>query len=344
MPLISVLIPCHNAAPWLQAAIDSVRDQTHRDLEILVYDDGSTDGSVEIVRKAATEDARIVVMGEPANRGIVYALNTMLQASRGDYIARMDSDDICLPHRFERQLQFIKAGNADLCGTWFQEFGDGIARTVHWHSKPEELRAAMLFQNALCHPTVMAKREVFEAFDYRENCNLAEDYDLFVRSLARFRLANLPEVLLRYRRHRQQATRARRAQMEEVTRRIRVEALQAQDIYASVDEQRIHNLVRAPQSIVSIDDLDLIEAWLLKLIDHFDHPSAKQVIASQWTRAAVRAAPQGWTMWQKYRSSPLYSLLANRTIGDLDIAVLATLRLNYGSPAFEALRRFGLSA
>ncbi|MEW9571164.1 glycosyltransferase family 2 protein [Rhodanobacter sp. Si-c] len=344
MPLISVLIPCHNAALWLQVAIDSVRAQTHRDLEILVYDDGSTDNSREIIRKSAAEDARIVAMGEPANRGIVHALNTMLRTARGDYIARMDGDDVCLPHRFERQLRFIEAGNAELCGTWFQEFGDGIARTVRWCCGADELRGAMLFQNTICHPTIMAKREVFEAFGYRKNYNLAEDYDLFVRALARFRLANLPEVLLRYRRHKQQATRARRAQMEEVTCRIRIEALRAQGINASVEEQRAHNLVRAPQSIVSIDDLDLIEAWLLKLLDRFDHPDTKRVIASQWTRAAVRAAPQGWTMWRRYRGSPLHGLLGKQASGDLDLAVLAALRLDYGSQTFEVLRRFGLSA
>lgn len=321
-----------------------MRTQTVRDLEILIYDDGSTDGSGKIIGKSAAADPRIVAMGEATNRGIVHALNAMLQAARGAYIARMDGDDISLPQRLERQLCFIEAGAADLCGTWFQEFGDGIPRAVRWHGGSEELRAAMLFQNAICHPTVMARREVFEAFRYREDCNLAEDYDLFVRALSRFRLATVPDVLLRYRRHKQQATRARRDRMEEVTRRIRIEALQAQGIEASSEEQRIHNLIRAPQSNRSLEDFERIEAWLLKLVDRFDHPDAKLAIASQWTRAAVRAAPLGWPIWRRYRASPLHAVLGDKIAADIDLAVLATIRLDYGSRTFDVLRRFGLGA
>jgi len=344
LPLISVLIPCYNAAAWLKQAIDSVCAQTVRNLEILIYDDGSTDGSMEIIDRLAATDSRIVVIGETTNRGIVHALNTMLQRSRCAYIARMDADDISPPHRLEAQLRFIEAGNADLCGTWFREFGGGVPRTVRWPYKPDELRAAMLFQNTICHPTVMAKREVFESFTYREGYNLAEDYDLYVRALARFRLANLPKPLLRYRRHREQATYARRTKMEEVTRRIRLQALAAQGIEVSPEEQRIHNLIRAPQSIHSMEDLERIEAWLLKLIGCFDHPEAQQAIASQWTRAAVRAAPLGWAMWHKYRGSPLRKLMDNRPMAaSIDMAVLATLRLDYRSRAFELLRRLGTS-
>lgn len=343
MSLISVLIPCHNAAPWLRKAINSVREQTHRDLEIIVYNDGSTDESSAIIERLASADRRIVAMGEDINRGIVNALNSMLAVARGKYIARMDADDICLPQRFERQTRFIESSGIELCGTWFQEFGQGIPRAVRWHSNPEELRPAMLFQNTICHPTVMAKREVFEVFGYRESYSLAEDYDLFIRAASRFRMANLPEVLLRYRRHSQQATKARRAAMEQITRRLRNKALEVQQIRASREELSTHNQIRAPQSIHSMEDLERIEAWLLKLVSLFEHPSAQRVIASQWIRAAVRASPLGWAMFRKYRHSPLHNLLATAS-DDMDLAVLAALRLDYGSSTFELLRRFGISA
>jgi hypothetical protein len=264
-------------------------------------------------------------------------------SARGGFVARMDGDDISLPQRLDRQLRFINEGNADLCGAWFQEFGDGIPRAVRWHTNPDELGATMLFQNTICHPTVMARREVFDTFQYREGYNLAEDYDLFVRALPRFRLANIPEVLLRYRRHRQQATRACRSKMEEVTRRIRIDALQARGIEASAEEQRIHNMVRAPESIRSMEDFERIEVWLLKLIECFEHPDSKRAIASQWTRAAVRAAPLGWAMWRKYRASPLHKMLHSKAGGDMDLAILTSIRLHYGTHTFEALRRFGIS-
>lgn len=344
MAVISVLIPVHNAAPWLESALHSVRNQTYRNLEILVYDDGSTDQSLPIAKRMAAEDSRLLVLGESSNRGIVHALNSMLHRAQGEFIARMDADDICLPERFERQLHFLATDQVDLCGTWFQEFGDGIARSVRWNSSSVELQAAMLFQNTICHPTVMARREVFDASPYREGYKLAEDYDLFVRALSRFRLANVPEVLLRYRRHRQQATNAKRFEMEQVTRRIRIEALDAQGIVSTPDEQRVHNLIRAPHSITAWEDLERIEQWLIKLLEQFDHPDALRVVASQWTRAAVRAAPLGWSMWRKYRESVLHAQLGATMFNDLDLAVLAALRLNYRSRAFESLRRMGLSA
>lgn len=344
MSKISVLIPCHNASIWISDSVRSISAQTHKDLEILIYNDGSTDGSEEIIERLAATDPRIIPLGESTNRGIVHALNTMLHKASGGYIARMDADDISLPQRLERQLRFLEEQKIDLCGTWLQEFGGGIPRPVRWHTSPQALKAAMLFQNTICHPTIMAKREVFEQFQYRSEYNLAEDYDIFVRALSKFKLANMPEVLLRYRRHPQQATKDKRSRMEQVTCKIRLEALRAQGISASQDEQRIHNLIRAPRSIFEFSDLENIEQWLLKLLAHFSDAEAKSVVASQWTRAAVRAAPLGWSMWKKYRKSPLYAQLPHSNFSNLDIATLAITRIDYGSRTFEALRRFGLSA
>lgn len=343
LSLVSVLIPCHNAAPWLQAAVESIQQQTERDLEILIYDDGSTDGSAAIIERLAAGDPRIFPMGQQSKKGIVHALNTMLDVANGTYIARMDADDISLPHRLDEQLRFIRARNADLCGSWFKEFGDGISRSVRWPGSTEAIRAAMLFQNTICHPTVMARREVFEAFRYRENFGLAEDYDLFVRASEQFRLANVSQVLLRYRRHHAQATQAQRAEMEEVTCRIRINALHGKGIDPSIEQQRIHNLVRAPRSVRSLEDFELIEMWLLELIKHFHHPDAQRVVASQWTRAAIRAAPLGMAMWRTFHRSSLQKGLGEAARRNIDLAILAALRLDYESPAFKALRRLGLS-
>ena len=336
-------MPCHNGAAWLEDAIRSILTQTHSDIELLIYDDGSTDPSWQLIERIAADDKRVVAIHGNPNKGIVHALSAVLSHAHGKFIARMDADDICFPDRFERQLAFLGRHDVDLCGSWFQEFGGGLPRNVHWPHRSGELDAAMLFQNTICHPTVMARREVFEAFAYREDYNLAEDYDLFVRAGQRFRLANVPQVLLRYRRHPKQATRAKRDRMEQVTKKIRLQALEARGIAASTEEQRIHNVIRAPQSIISLQELDSIEAWLLKLTAHFDDPHARAVIASQWTRAAVRAAPLGRTMLRRYYQSSLRGMIPRRWSEGIDLALLATIRLDYQSPAFNWLRRLGLS-
>lgn len=342
--LVSVILPCYNAAPWLDAALYSILGQSHRELELLAIDDGSTDSTPDILARAAKHDTRVKLLGGRHNQGIVAALNLGLDHAQGDYVARMDADDIALPQRFARQLAFLDESGVDLCGSWFTEFGHGIPRAVHWPHTETSLRTAMLFQNSICHPTLMAQRRVFATLRYRPEYLLAEDYDLYARAYREFRLANLPELLLRYRRHGGQATQARRKAMEEVTRRIRLEMLAAQGIAASAEEQRLHNLVRAPVSLHSESDLAGIEAWLLKLHGQMRDEEARRIVASQWIRACIRAAPLGRRMWAVYQASPLRNAAGAGSMHDLDLRLLSLLKLEYRSRPFEFLRRFGLSA
>ena len=342
--LISVVMPCYNAALWLDVAIDSILRQTHDELELLAVNDGSTDATPEILTQAARRDSRVHVLGGDTNTGIVAALNLGLDQARGAYIARMDADDIALPKRFERQLAFLQETDIHLCGSWFMEFGRGISRGVRWPHREMELRTAMLFQNSICHPTLMAKRSVFEKLRYRDGYRLAEDYDLYARAYGEFRLANVPEILLRYRRHAGQTTQAKREAMEEVTRRIRLETLQVQGYASSVEERRLHNLVRAPVSLHDEADLKGIEAWLLKLSGQMQDEDARRVVAQQWIRACIRAAPLGKRMWALYKASPLRTAAMASRVHDLDLLLLSLFKLEYRSRPFEFLRRFGLSA
>jgi hypothetical protein len=131
--------------------------------------------------------------------------------------------------------------------------------------------------------------------------------------------------------------------MELITRRIRLQALRSQDIEATAEEQRLHNLIRAPSSITTIDDLEGIEAWLLRLHELQIDPLAKLVVASQWVRACIRAAPLGRQMWRAFRASPL-RMAADKSMVNMDLRALSLLKLDYGSKTFEVMRRFGLSA
>lgn len=340
---LSVIVPVHNGARWLREALDSVfKQRLDEPLEIVVVDDGSTDESAAIVEAMQRKlpELKLKLLRNDRNLGIVRSLNRGLDAAQGSFIARMDADDICQPSRFAKQLSFLRTGKADICGTWFIEFGKGIPRAVRWPHTETALRASMLFQNSMCHPSVMARREVFDRFRYREEYRLAEDYDLFVRAMTGFRIGNVPEVLLRYRRHAQQATLAQRAPMEAVTRRIRLEVLAAEGITATENEQRLHNLVRAPHSLTDLDDLLGIEAWLNRLYQLYEDSDAKKVIASQWVRACIRAAPLGSKMLGTYRASHLRGGM--RTM--VDLSALAAMRLDYSSKPFAVLRRLGLSA
>lgn len=343
-PAVSIVLPFYNAQSWLEQTLSSLLRQTWRDFHIIAIDDGSSDGSVRLVETAKRAGLAITLLRNDRNLGIVESLNRGVDAAESKYVARMDADDICMPDRLAKQVQFMRQTGVDICGSWFIEFGQGLPRVVRWPYREPALKAAMLFQNTICHPTVMARREVFEKYRYREEYLLAEDYDLFARASAEFRMANIPEPLLRYRRHRQQATQAKRDSMERVTRRIRVESLHAQGFASTESEQVLHNQIRAPESIECLDDLAGIETWLLKLLDmHSDH-DAKQVVASQWVRACIRAAPLGARMLRKYHASPLRNLANFGIRTTIDLSVLAAMKLDYDSRPFAVLRRFGFSA
>jgi hypothetical protein len=159
-----------------------------------------------------------------------------------------------------------------------------------------------------------------------------------------FRIANVPEVLLRYRRHPSQATQAYRSAMEQVTRPIRIQALAAAGVFPSPVQAKLHHMIRAPASIRDADDLGGIETWLLSLLKADWEPSAKRVIASQWIRACIRAAPLGTGMLGAFRRSPLTKIAGAGTGTKIDVAALALSKLDYLSPPFSLLRRFGLGA
>lgn len=338
---LSVIVPVYNGARWLRSALNSIVQQRFDEpFEVLLVDDGSTDQSAAIIEQAQERHSSLKLLRNERNLGIVASLNRALDAAQGSFVARMDADDICMPTRFSRQLTFLRETGIDLCGSWFVEFGKGIPRVVRWPHTEIGLLASMLFQNSICHPAVMARREVFDRYRYREAYQLAEDYDLFARAMVDFRIANVPEVLLRYRRHPHQATQAQRTPMEAVTRVIRMETLRAMGIHATQDEERLHHLIRAPHSILHIEDLCGIEAWLIKLAAVYESPEARRVIASQWIRACIRAAPLGIDMLNTYRASTLRG--DARTL--IDLSALAAMKLDYRSKLFAVLRRLGLSA
>lgn len=343
-PKVSVIIAVHNCVAYLGSAVASALRQSLPAHEIIIVDDASDDGSAALASGLASAHERIKLIPLTTNAGPSTARNIALDASSGDWIAILDADDICLPGRFRAQVDFMQGGGIDLCGTWFTEFGQGLARNVRWPHAETELRASMLFQSAICHPTVMARREVFIRHRYRGNLRLAEDYDLFARAMSDFRLANVPEVLVRYRRHSAQATQAKREAMERVTQGIRLDCLSAQNIAATNREKYLHNLIRAPTSIHDLRDLRDIERWLLTIMGHFDDLGARRIIASQWVRACIRAAPLGTGMHRAYRHSTLRRMAGGGAMQEFDMAILAALRLDYASKTFFFLRRLGLSA
>ncbi len=214
-PSISVCMPVYNSKRYVAAAIESILNQTLGDFEFLILDDGSTDGSMEILERYAARDSRIRLWNRP-NKGLAPTMNELLDEAQGEFIARMDSDDISLPDRFELQATYLRA-NPDCVLVGGQAMvidPDGDPLCVWFQGRThEELDAHNLLGNrgtALCHPSIMMRRQmVMEIGKYREQFRIGEDLDLFLRLAEIGRISNLPQVLIKYRAHESNFTRTR---------------------------------------------------------------------------------------------------------------------------------------
>ncbi|WP_438481986.1 glycosyltransferase family 2 protein [Oleiharenicola lentus] len=205
-PLLSVLLPVHNAARYLPAALASLAAQTLTDFEIIAVDDGSTDTSPALLRAYGAHDLRLNIISQE-NTGIVGALNAGLGLARGYFIARMDADDIALPNRFATQLAYLREHpHCVAVGTdvlYVDPEGAPLVR--HRPALDHATIIAQLLEGnggALVHPSVLFRRDAIEqAGGYRARYNWVEDLDLYLRLAAIGSLANLPDVFLHYRQH-----------------------------------------------------------------------------------------------------------------------------------------------
>lgn len=222
-PRLSVAMSVYNNAPHLALAIESILSQTMADFEMLVVDDGSTDGSGAIIGHYVARDSRIRLWRQP-NAGLIASLNRLVGEARSDVIARMDGDDIAEPTRFARQLAFLAAHpDYGVVGTWT----NGIDAAGNWfpdHDGQPTDHATLMAQiehgSVLCHPSVVMRTAVVRAVGgYHRAFRHCEDYDLWLRLSERTQLCSIPERLLRYR-HSESQVSSRHALVQQVGRRI----------------------------------------------------------------------------------------------------------------------------
>lgn len=207
-PLVSVIIPCYNTEKYVEQAVRSIMEQTYTNLEILCCDDCSTDGTFAILQKLAAEDSRVKLFKNETNQKIVKTLNFLVSESSGEYIARMDADDISLPERLEKQVLFLQKNlNVGFCGcnAFHINEADKIIGKSHLPKSSDDTKLFLPYYSTFYHPTVMACAKIFKQNLYNENFLYAEDYELWCRLIFEkgIRGANLGEYLFKYRINRQ---------------------------------------------------------------------------------------------------------------------------------------------
>jgi glycosyltransferase involved in cell wall biosynthesis len=202
-PIISIAMPFYNSAATLELSIRSILNQSYGDFELLLCDDGSTDRGLAIAH--SFDDPRVICWSDGRRRRLAVRLNECIDRSRGRYLARMDADDIAYPDRLARQLAFLESHRGvDLCSGGVMVFGRH-GRPL-WRFDPaldhDNIVRSPFLGVPLWHPVWMGQIEWFRRWRYDETAWLAQDQELLLRSYRSSRFANLPQILLGYRRER----------------------------------------------------------------------------------------------------------------------------------------------
>ena len=208
-PLVSIVMPIYNSETYLDEAILSIIHQTYQNWELLVINEfGSNEEGKRIINRYAAIDSRIRLIQNSKRLGIAESLNEGLRQAKGEYIARMDGDDISLPKRIEKQVGFMEENkNILLCGVQVEVFG-----SEKWDWKLEtysaQIRTDALFYSPCVHPTILFRRDIIDKYNvfYNKEYKASEDYDFFTRVLEFGDIANLKEVLFKYRLYSTNAT------------------------------------------------------------------------------------------------------------------------------------------
>ncbi len=307
-------MPVYNGKSYLRETMDSILGQTFSDFEFLIVDDGSTDGSAQIID--SFRDDRIHVLKNPTRLKLSGALNRGIDKARGVYIARMDADDISLPNRLERQVTFMDANpDIGLCGAWAKMFGSRKTTIYRAPIGYEHIRAKVLFDNPFVHPTVMLRKTLFDRYNLRYDGSYypTEDYELWTRAVPCFPCYNIPEVLLHYRVHPNSMTTSDWSRMDAKSRIIVGRALKSLGLDPSAEQLRFHRNIGREMSCRCQDRAEIIRAeeWLNDLAGVnrgkriYDEEALEGVISDTWFRLCFNSSGLGLWIVKKYLSSPL---------------------------------------
>ena len=292
-PRVSVILPVYNGTEFLAESLKSVLEQTFHNFEVLVIDDASADDSASIAEGFL--DPRVRVIRHDQNMRLPETLNHGLELARGEFIARMDADDICTPNRFERQVRLLDLHpEIGICGGWVRLFGGVANVTREYPVSPDAVEAFRYFNCPFAHPTVMLRRAllVAHALRYDPNAVAVEDFELWARLLKFTRGANLPEVLLEYRLHEASVTSRDWTVMDENSARVLRAALG--DILPDITQEqaRFHRQVSMAEIPPDIESLRKADVWLGKISPALDkNHDARNVLRKVWFRLAMRVSP-----------------------------------------------------
>lgn len=301
VPSVSVLMPVYNAEKYLSEAIDSILSQTFVNFEFVIIDDGSTDLSWRILQQCAEKDARIKLFRNETNRGLVFTLNRGLELCSGTYIARMDADDISLPHRLDVQVNYLeKNATVGIVGSAFFKMTGHYLKCVKVPVMQHDIMTCLMFRNCISHPTIMIRNELIKKYKlYYPNVVWAEDYAFFVKCLPLFDIGNIDKALLKYRLHAEQVCFQQTVIQQENALKIKLECVEHNlQRKLSVQERIVHTNLTASKALTYSEMEEVVE-WCAVLYQF--NKQAYNVVHSQFVECFRKSARvHGIALWPLY--------------------------------------------
>ncbi|MDB5691563.1 MAG: glycosly transferase [Alphaproteobacteria bacterium] len=290
MSLVSVVMPVLDGALHLAEAVDSILAQTHDELELVIVDDGSSDATPEIIASYAGADPRVrplYLERNPALTSGARAANAGIAIARGEWIARMDHDDVAYPRRLAAQLALLREQELDACGGKAVAFGEDKERVFWFPERHDALERELVFRVGILHPTMVATAELMRRLPYDERAS-HDDYEWQTRAAACGRLGNCAEIVLRHRVHPGQSNVVHRTLFGRDLRQYRFRHFYRLFPKTPAAEYQIVNALAERGRLVSRAELEVAGAWLARLADLPD-PALRGQMAKRWENACDKA-------------------------------------------------------
>jgi glycosyltransferase involved in cell wall biosynthesis len=303
-------MPVYNAGQYLREAIDSILQQSFTDFEFVIVNDGSKDESESII--LSYSDPRIKYIKNPQNLGLIASLNIGMETCLGEYIVRMDQDDVSLPNRISHQVKFMDENPSyGLIGSWFEDFGDHIpSQIVRYSSDDTQVRIRHLYQTHISHPTAVMRTSVIREHGIRFDPEFVhgEDYNCWVTFSRYSKLSNIPEMLVRKRDHPSNISNKYAQTMHDTCTRVKRKQFDWIGVSISAIEADLYTRFADPEWDFSIDEMNVLLPMLNRLAiandsSKFIEPKKfRSYLAEKWFNLCyhnINLKGDGWQWFNK---------------------------------------------
>jgi glycosyltransferase involved in cell wall biosynthesis len=317
MPKVSVLMPMFNSEKYIGMAVESILNQTFKDFELIILNDGSTDDSKKIVESYS--DNRIKLIENAQNQGLARTRNRLIAEAKGDFLAWLDSDDIALPQRLQIQVDFLeKNPNHALVASWARIIGSNNLPTgnfVKSYIPNTDLSALLLFVNYIVQSSVMLRRNLLPDEHYNLDFPPTEDYELWVRIAKKHPIAILNDILVDYRVHDSNISFTQNDRAMRTVKMNHQRQLEDLGINPTMQEIDLHYALSFGNGeTFDKDFIEKAEAWLLKIREHnqiikiYDPKALNYVLGHRWTKICTSNPALGFRVLGPYSKSKILNL------------------------------------